>query len=164
MPREKPHREKVRALVAAWSVAVLASTGCGTLSDAQIRLGDVDLTPTSDLVVVAIDPDRPAVLRAVDGSLLAEGHVSSRLRALSYVIAPGEHELWLTSAPYGQPLLPQRLKCYVLKASLKAGGRYRLAFDPDRQAPALEAVGTGVQVLGILVDAPFIFERGCTWR
>jgi len=161
---EKHHRNPMRALLAAGHIALLATAGCGTLSDRQIRLGDVDLTPASELVSVTIDPDRPVVLRALDGNLLADIQVSNRLRALSYVVAPGVHELWLSSAPYGQPLLPQRLKCYVLTASFKAEGKYRIAFDPDRQAPVLEAIGTGVQVLGVLVDSPFVFERECTWR
>lgn len=153
----------VRARLGALVIAASAASGCGSWSSVQIPVGDAGLLATPDRVVIAVDPDHPALLRAVDTQPVAGIHVSHRLRAVTFLLPPGAHELWLTSAPYGQPLLPQRLKCFVLKAELSAGA-YALAFDRDLEAPVLRAVATGERVVGTLVDEPWVFERTCRWR
>lgn len=73
--------------------------------------------------------------------------------------------MWLSSVPYGIPLLPQTLKCYVLSATLRAGSTYELRFDNARDVPVLAAsVESEHPVEGRLVDKAFILERGCKWQ
>jgi hypothetical protein len=149
--------------VAVW-LAVYMVCGCGALTHVRVPVGSADAVTPSTEVQLAVDPDRPVLLRAVDGQALAWIQISNRLRAITYVLPPGEHELWLSAAPYGLPFLPQRLRCYVLRASFAAGGIYKLALDPDRQAPLLVGIDPELQVVGELVDEPLVLERGCKWR
>ena len=114
---------------------------------------------------VTVDTDRPVLLRAVDKQHLLGVQVSSSLRAFTYVLTPGEHVLWLSSAPYGLPFVPQRLKCFVLTVSLLAGSSYTLRSDDGNQAPILtNEAGGQPDVAGMLVDEPLVLERGCKWQ
>jgi len=112
-----------------------------------------------------VDTDRPVLLRAVDEKVLPGVQVSSRLRSFTYVLHPGVHVLWVSNAPYGLPLIPQRLKCYVIRATLLPGLIYSLRFDVTRQVPILaHLTGAEPDIEGVLVDEPLAFERGCKWQ
>jgi hypothetical protein len=151
---------------AALQLALLAVTaGCAALSRSMIFVDGASPDNPDAVARVAVDTERPVVLRAVDEKALPDIRVSSRLRSVTYVLRPGTHVLWASSAPYGLPLVPQRLKCYVIRAGFVAGAVYTLRFDVHRQAPVLGSpTAPEPQVMGVLVDEPLISERGCKWH
>lgn len=100
----------------------VALHGCIALTRGIVPVDGADLAGTG-AVRLDIDTDHPVLLRAVDEKPLPGVQVSSRARAFSYVLHPGERVLWLSDVPYGFPFLPQHLKCYVMHADLAAGGR-----------------------------------------
>jgi hypothetical protein len=70
----------------------------------------------------------------------------------------------VSNVPYGFPLIPQRLKCYVIRATLLPGLVYSLRFDVTRQVPILaHLAGAEPDIEGVLVDEPLVFDRGCKW-
>lgn len=147
--------------------AVLAAgvlcAGCGVLTEARIPAGAGDAAPDGGVAELAVDPDRPVLLRGVDRRLVSGIHVSNRLRAVVYLVPAGPRELWLSDVPFGLPLLPQRMHCYVMKTTLVAGTRYTLVQDSRMQAPVLDDPRGGPRAVGTLVDAPSIMERSCRW-
>lgn len=145
-------------------LAVVAA-GCAALSQSVISVDGASPEHPDSTVRIAVDTDNPVLLRAVDEKPLSGVQVSSRLRAYTYVLAPGTHVLWVSSAPYGLPLVPQRLGCYVIDAELAAGSSYLLHFDTARQAPVLtHSAGTAPEAAGRLVDEPLVIERACKWK
>lgn len=142
----------------------LALHGCVALTRGIVPVDGADPADTG-AVRLDIDTDHPVLLRAVDGKPLPGVQVSSRARAFSYVLHPGDRVLWLSDAPYGFPFLPQRLKCYVLRADLAAGARYLLRMDDAMRRPVLiDAMQQNTVAEGVLVDEPLIYERGCRWQ
>lgn len=144
--------------------AVLVA-GCAALSQSVISVDGASLEHPDSTARITIDTEKPVLLRAVDGKPLPGSRVSSRLRSYAYVLRPGTHVLWVSSAPYGLPLVPQRIGCYVIDAEFPAGSSYSLRFDAVRQAPVLtHSAGAAPEVAGVLVDEPLVLERGCNWR
>lgn len=113
---------------------------------------------------MAVDPYDSIILRAVDGQPLSGIQVSNWLRAVTYRLPAGTRELWLVDNPYGMPLLPSRLRCYVLTADLAGGERYTLALAAGGRGPVLADRDRTVRGEGVLVDTPWVMERGCRWR
>ncbi|QKS27515.1 MAG: hypothetical protein HT579_00155 [Candidatus Accumulibacter similis] len=144
--------------------AILAA-GCAALSHSFVSVGDASPETPATVALVTVDTDRPVLLRAVDKQHFLGVQVSSKLRAYTYALTPGEHVLWLSSAPYGLPFVPQRRKCFVLTVSLLAGSSYTLRSDDGNQAPILtNEAGGQPDVAGMLVDEPLVLERGCKWQ
>jgi len=128
-------------------------------------IGGADPEALSTVARIAVDTEHPVLLRAVDEGYLSSVHVSSKLRSFTYVLHPGTHVLWVSSAPYGLALVPQRIKCYVLEATLSAGSSYTLRFDVPAQVPVLaRAASSEPEAAGSLVDEALILERTCKWR
>lgn len=155
--------QAVGAVLAA--LALLALQGCVALTRGVIAVDGADPADSATVARVDIDPDQPALLRAVDGKALPGVQVSNRVRAFSYVLHPGEQVLWLSDVPYGFPFVPQHLKCYVMHADLAAGTLYLLRLDDVTLHPVL--IDTTQQrpvAEGVLVDQPLIYERGCRWQ
>ena len=81
-----------------------------------------------------------------------------------YLIKPGRHMLWAKNVPYRYPLIPQKIRCYVIDAELAAGVLYRLEEDAERKIALLQRDDTRQLVAsGPLVDEPWIFAADCRW-
>jgi hypothetical protein len=147
------------------ALALLVLQGCAALSQGIVPVDGADPAAIAAVARVDVDTDHPALLRAVDGKPLPGLQVSSRVRAFSYVLHPGQRLLWLSDLPYGFPFLPQHLKCYVMQVDLAAGARYLLRLDDATRRPVLiDAMQHDTVAEGVLVDEPPIYERGCRWR
>lgn len=158
------HSLNVRHMATMFLSSAVA-TGCAPLSQSVQSIEGANPVYVESVARIAVDAAHPVLLRAVDEKPLSSVQVSSMLRSFTYVLHPGTHVLWVSSAPYGLPLVPQRIKCYVLTARLTAGSSYTLRFDVPAQVPVLvNAAGSKFEVQGTLVDEPLIMERGCKWR
>lgn len=152
------------SVIAAIPILSALVTGCAPLSKSVQSVEGADPAALDSVARIAIDTGHPVLLRAVDEKFLPGIQVSSQLRSFTYVLHPGTHVLWVSSAPYGLPLVPQRIKCYVFNARLNAGSSYTLRFDSPSQVPILASTaGTEPEVVGTLVDEPLVIERGCKW-
>jgi hypothetical protein len=146
-------------------VAAALVAGCAALSQSVISVGGANAEDRASVARIAVDTDRPVILRAVDEKFLPGVHVSSRLRSFTYALLPGNHVLWVSDTPAGIPFIPQRLKCYIMHITLSAGADYDLRFDTASQKPVLRhTAGSEPAVEGILVDEPLVIERGCKWQ
>lgn len=162
-PRQ-PHSWYVRRPAVAPLLAVFVSA-CAPLSQSVHSIEGANPEAIESVARLAVDAVHPVLLRAVDEKYLPNVQVSSALRSFTYVFHPGVHVLWLSSTPYGLPLIAQRIKCFTLDSRLAAGHTYTLRFDVAAQVPVLSpAAGDEPEVLGALVDEPLIMERGCKWR
>lgn len=158
------HRIFVRSRSVLTLLLAVLAAGCAALSQSVISVDGASPEHPDSTARIAIDTENPVLLRAVDEKYLSGIQVSSRLRSYTYVLRQGTHVLWVTSAPYGLPLVPQRLGCYVIDAEFSAGSSYLLRFDGARRAPVLtHSAGAAPEVAGLLVDEPFVLERGCNW-
>lgn len=152
-----------RALVTLTLAFLIA--GCAALTQSVISVGGAGAGDGASLARIAIDPDRPVLLRAVDQKMLPGVQVSSRVRAFTYELPAGSHVLWVSSTPYGLPFIPQRLRCYVMQVTLSPGADYDLRFDRASQKPVLShAASSEPAVEGVLVDEPLVTERACRWQ
>ena len=138
--------------------------GCASLTQSLASVDGANPERLDLVALVAVDTEQPVVVRAVDEKYLSGVQVSSKLRSFTYAVHPGTHVLWVSSAPYGLPLVPQRIKCYTISAKLSAGASYSLRFESTKQTPVLShSSGFEPEVSGVLVDEPFVHERGCKW-
>ncbi len=164
-PMFRPPRSLVACSLATTPLLVALVTACAPLSQSVQSIDGANPEAGGSVARIAIDTTHPVLLRAVDGTFLATAQVSSSLRSFAYVLHPGTHVLWVSSAPYGLPLVPQRIKCYVLNVRLSAGSSYTLRFDVPTQAPVLaHAASSEPEAVGALVDEPLVLERACRWR
>jgi hypothetical protein len=149
------------SLTALLAAAVLPS--CAPLTQSIISLdGSGDADPAA--ARLHTDANHPLLLHGLDGRPVDFIRVPSALRVWTYVVAPGRHRLWLTSMPFGHPLLPQRIRCYVIDASLEAGVGYVLREDPASKQAQVVRYDTGETVaLGHPADQPPVQMRGCQW-
>ena len=153
-----PGRQLFFALVA----AVLVS--CAPLSHRVVPLQGADTANPAGIAIISVDPDYPLLLEGLDGKRLAKLNFQSPLRSYSYTAPPGAHVLWLSSVPYGAPLLPQRLRCYEMHVRLEPGTHYVLREAPARKmALLLRRRGRDSVAYGRRVDNPLIFHRNCRW-
>ena len=150
------------------SVLVLGAfwlSGCAHISESFIPIDD---SPVNDLSLVAQiveDPDYPVLLRGLDGIPLKSVRVQNDFFRYAYLLKPGHHVLWVMNAPYGHPLVPQKMRCYVIEAELGQGARYRLKEDIGMKKALLLRDDTGATVSsGQLVDEPWVFLRSCRWQ
>jgi hypothetical protein len=158
-PRQGPLRA-TRLL----AVAALLG-GCASLT--HDTLGVAGAAADADPATVSritLSGAQPVILRGVDGKLLGSVNIPNSVRAYTYVLPPGRRELWVSTVPYANAVMPQHIGCYAMRVSLEPGGDYLLRFDPDRVAPVLGPSGSSQMLAtGELLDRPLIVERACRW-
>jgi hypothetical protein len=152
-------------LPAALLVALVALlNGCTPVAPTLVRLDDAQNSRGSEAAVLEVDRTHPLLLRGVDGIPLAAIRIPNAVRSWSYALAPGPHELWFSSVPYGHPLVPQSVRCYVVEATFEPRGRYVVGVDPTLHIPLIVRADSKEAVAkGTLVDEPLVFERSCRW-
>lgn len=139
--------------------------GCANISESLVPLDDSPVNDLTHVAKIVEDASYPALLRGVDGSPLKSVRVSNDFYKYAYLIKPGHHVFWLMNAPHGHPLVPQRIRCYVMQVELKQGARYQLKEDAGKKLAFLLADGTDeVLSIGQLVDEPWVFLRSCRWQ
>ena len=140
-------------------------SGCTHISGSFISL---DGSPGNDLSLVAQiveDADYPVLLRGLDGIPLKSVRVPNDFNKYAYLMKPGHHVFWVMNAPYGHPLVPQKIRCYVIQVELEQSTRYRLKEDSVIKRALLLRDDTGAVVsIGQLVDEPWVFLRSCRWQ
>lgn len=152
------------------SLAVLAITtcclfGCTHEPPSLIPLDGSSVNNISAVAQVVEDRDFPIILRGLDGVLLKGIRVQTPFNKYTYVMQAGPHIFWGISSPYPHPLIPQRIRCYVIEATLVEGMKYRLVEEAGVKNALLVNDTTGENVaIGKLVDEPWVFERGCRWK
>lgn len=138
--------------------------GCAVSSPSLIP---IDGAPAHDLSLVAglrEDFAQTLLLRGLDRmptSMHLPGPGSSQA---IYLIKPGRHMLWAKNVSYGPPMIPQKIRCYVIEAELLAGVLYYLEEDAGgKNARLLRDDSRQVVASGPLVDEPWIFASDCRW-
>ena len=149
---------------AALVFAVSGLGGCAHAPPTLIAVNDAPLDDTARVARLNENAPHPLLLRGVDHQPLASLRTPAGWKDYDYVLTAGRHTLWLKSMPYGHPLLPQRIRCYVIDVELLGGMRYRVQEDPGHTQALLLRTDTGEQLAsGPLVDAPWMFSRQCRW-
>ena len=149
---------------AAVMLTVSGLGGCAHAPPTLIAVNDAPLDNPARVARLNEHAQHPLLLRGVDHQPLASLRTPAGWKDYDYVLTAGRHTLWLKSMPYGHPLLPQRIRCYVIEVELLGGMRYRVQEDPDQTQALLLRTDTGEQLAsGPLVDAPWVFSRPCRW-
>ena len=144
---------------------VLWLNGCALLPQSYISVDGSPVTELSRVAQVSEDSKQPLLLRGLDRVPLDTLRTPSALNRYVYVMKAGRHTLWVMSMPYGHPLIPQRIRCYVIDMELVEGVRYRLEDDPDEKRALVLRDDTGERVaLGRMVDEAWVFQRSCRWE
>lgn len=146
-------------------LAVISIGGCAPLSHSVVPL-DVPMTDDTTQVAVLSDRSRhPLLLRGVDHRPVSAIRLPNAFRDTIYLLSPGPHVLWVSSVPYGHPLLPQTVRCYVLRAHFERGARYVLEEDPDNERVRMLHEGSDLPAAsGQRVDKAPVFLRDCRWQ
>jgi hypothetical protein len=145
-------------------LALAATGGCAALSQSIVSLDGSDTRNLASVSILTADPERPLLLRGIDRHLISPVRVPSAFRNWLFVVSPGKHVLWVTSVPYGNPLFPQFIRCYVFDVSLDPGSRYILRYDSAQEQTLLLRQGEATpEATGLLVDKPLMLERNCRW-
>jgi hypothetical protein len=148
-----------------WFLAAVLLSGCSALWHSIIPLDGTSLDDPASTSRLSIDSEHPALLRGLDEQLLPGVQVPNALRTLTYALRPGAHVLWASSVPYGHPLVPQYIRCYVINATFAPGLRYVLRDDPEHELAVLFRAGDAEPLaVGKLVDKPLVMERSCRWQ
>jgi len=150
------------------AVPLLASVllvSCAPITHSIISLDGSSTEDLASVSILAIDSGHPLLLRGIDGQVLTTVHIPSVFCDWSFVVSPGIHLLWVSTIPYGHPLIPQFVRCYAIKVSLDPGVRYVLRYEPTLEQALLLRYGSDQpEATGRLVDKPLIFERNCLWQ
>jgi hypothetical protein len=166
--RAQPERQAIRAAIRRKSQLLLFALLVAGCAHFQMTLVPLDGSETNDLSRVSLimeDEGFPLLLRGLDGVPLKSMRVPSAFGKYAYVVSPGRHVLWVKGAPYPHPLLPQRIRCYVLDVELAQGARYLLKEEVTAKKALLLVGATGkVESTGELVDEPLVFVRDCKWE
>lgn len=105
------------------------------------------------------------LLRGVDSKEFDFSKLPNPFADFVYGIEPGTRMLWGKNIQGGHPLVPDKLRCYVLEANLVAGVIYRLEEDKEKIQAVLKREDTGAQVAtGRLVDQHDAYSEGCNWN
>ena len=141
-------------------------TGCAHLSSPSlISLDGSPIDELSQVARVSLDSRHPLLLQGLDGHPLATTRFPNILAAEVFVLGGGRHTLWVSSVPYGHPLLPQRISCYQIDVALDRGAAYVLVEDRGQSQALVLRDDTGEPVAsGRLVDRPWVFARTCRWE
>lgn len=145
-------------------LALVAFGGCAPLSHSIISLDGSGTESLASVAVLIYDSRYPLLLHGLDGKPLDTVRVPSALRTWSFVVSPGKHLLWVSSVPYGHPLIPQFIRCYTIDVTLEPANCYILLYDAANEQALLLRQGTREPVAyGHLADKPLVFERSCRW-
>lgn len=152
-----------------WILSVLsvlaASGGCAPLSHSIVSLDGSSTESLASVAMLSADSSYPLLIRGVDGKPLDSVRVPNAFRDWSFVVMPGKHLLWLSSIPYGHPLLPQSIRCFTMDVTLEPGIHYIMRYEAANGKAVLLRWDTNDPVAhGQLVDKPWVFERGCRWN
>jgi hypothetical protein len=150
---------------AALALVTMGLSACAHMPQSLIALDGAPVDDLSQVAQVSEHSDHPLLLRGLDQVPLDTLRVPGGLSEYVYVLKAGRHTLWVMSMPYGHPLMPQKIRCYVIEVVLAAGTRYRLLEDTGRQMAGVlsDATGEGV-AWGRLVDEPWVFSGSCRWQ
>ena len=139
--------------------------GCAHVPESRVSLDGSQITDLTKVALIEEDKSHPALLRGLDGVELDSMRIPNAFGQYVYVVSAGRHALWVTDMPYGHPLIPQRRRCYTIRADLSKGVRYRLKEDANMKKALLVRTDTGETVsTGELVDEPWVFSRPCKWQ
>jgi len=120
---------------------------------------------TTQVAVLSDHTRHPVLLRGVDQKPVSAIRIPNAFRDTIYLLSPGLHVLWVSSVPYGHPLLPQTVRCYVLIAHFERGARYVLEEDPDNEHVRMLREGSALPVASSQeVDKAPVFLRDCRWK
>jgi hypothetical protein len=143
---------------------LVAFGGCAPLSHSIISLDGSGTENLASVAVLISDSRHPLLLHGLDGKSLDTVRVPSALRTWSFVVLPGRHLFWVSSVPYGHPLIPQFVRCYTIDVTLEPANHYILRYDAtNEQALLLRQDAREPVAYGHLVDKPLVFERSCRW-
>lgn len=153
----------LRALALWLAPAVLS--GCAPLSRSVVPVDGASPEDIAAVSMLTVDSQHPLLLRGVDERPLPVVRVPSALRTWSFAVSPGRHTLWISTVPYGHPLIPQFIRCYVMDVSLEPGSSYVLRYEPARElALLLRPDDSEPRATGQLVDRPLMLARDCRWQ
>lgn len=143
--------------------------GCAHVEPSLISLDGSQVNELSRVSLIIEDRDSPALLRGLDGAVptFRTMRVPGVFSNYAYVMAPGPHVLWIKGMPWASPyaLLPQRIRCYTMKATLAPGERYYLKEDEHaKKVFLLREDAMTPEASGELVDEPWGFLRECRWQ
>src|SRR3569623_1422067 len=146
-------------------LAVISIGGSATISHSVVP-HDLHITDNTTQVAVLSDHTRhPVLLRCVDQKPVSAIRIPNAFRVTIYLLSPGLHVLWVSSVPYGHPLLHQTVRCYVLIAHFERGARYVLEEDPDNEHVRMLREGSAVPGASSQeVDKAPVFLRDCRWK
>lgn len=154
---------RMRSLLLSLTIVVIG--GCASLSHKIVSLDGSSVDSPDKIATIDVETRNPLLIHGLDGELLTPVKLQSAFRTWSFVVSPGHHVLWLSSTPYGHPLVPQRHRCYSMEVFLSPGGKYVLSELPgQKRALLLPQAGGSPIAIGKLVDNPWVFERGCRWK
>lgn len=143
----------------------LGLNACAYNRQSFISLDGTAVDDLSRVAVIQEDRDFPAVLRGIDGISFESLRMSQIFGREAYIVQAGGHVLWLKGSVYPHPLIPQRIRCYVMDVQLAQGVQYRLKEDVRLKQALLLDDATGRTVAaGQLVDEPWVFLHDCKWR
>ncbi len=146
-------------------LTALVIAGCAPLSESIVPLGRSDAHNTESFARLMVDLKHPVIIQGFNGEPLEQVRVPSALPSWTHLVPPGDHLFWLVGAPYGAPLLPQRLRCYAITGRFESGHTYILSENIDAKAVSLLRQGIAEPIAtGPMIDNPFILERRCQWR
>lgn len=159
----RPRRAGLARRAVPLAVAALVAA-CAPLGEPVVALDGASAADPAAAATLAIDPAHPLLLRGVDGRAVTTLQAPNALRSPLFLLPPGSHRLWASTVPYGHPLLPQSIGCYVVDAPFEAGRHYVLRYDPGSGNAFVDEREGGAGFVGRLVDRPFVFERSCRWE
>jgi hypothetical protein len=146
-------------------LAALSLTSCAPISHSLISLDGSDTNDLSHASVLLDSTKRPLLLRGLDGKPLSKVRIPNVMQDYSYVLSAGKHVLWVSSIPYGQPLIPQYLRCYVIDVTFEHNTRYILEEHQDHEQAVVLHENTKQEIaVGRLVDKAPVFQRNCRWQ
>jgi hypothetical protein len=140
-------------------------SGCGHMQESLISLDGAPVNDLSQVAQLSEGSSHPLLLRGLDQTPLDTVPIPSGFRDHVYLLKAGRHTLWVMNMPYGHPLIPQKIRCYVIEAQLAAGTRYRLEEDSGNKEARVLRDDTGERVAsGRLADEPWVFSGSCRWQ
>lgn len=170
----QPHAKKDMAhsgratraiLLQALVLSVSWLAGCAHEAQTLIPVDNAPLDAPSQVARLNGRTKHPMLLRGLDQLPLETPRIRDAFIDHDYVVKAGKHTLWVMNSPYGHPLVPQRIHCYVIDVELTGGTRYRLEEDWSQKLARVLRADTGQQVAsGQLVDEAWIFARECRWQ
>lgn len=159
------NRQMAMPVKAALVLTLVWMGGCAHMQQSLISLDGAPVDDLSQVARLSENATHPLLLRGLDQTPLDTVRIPGGFSDYIYVLKPGRHTLWVTSLPYGHPLIPQKIRCYEIEAELAAGTRYRLEEDSGGKEARVLRDDTGERVAsGGLVDEHWVFSGSCRWQ